>query len=62
MLATELEPTLQSFNYYREQAHENGYEADTQHIGYLFKLAHTQPLLTDCVSYARSQRVEGSRW
>ncbi len=38
MLATELEPTKQSFDYYREQARENGYEAGTQHIGYLFKV------------------------
>jgi alkanesulfonate monooxygenase SsuD/methylene tetrahydromethanopterin reductase-like flavin-dependent oxidoreductase (luciferase family) len=38
MLATELDPTLQSFNYYREQARENGYEAGTQNIGYLFKV------------------------
>jgi alkanesulfonate monooxygenase SsuD/methylene tetrahydromethanopterin reductase-like flavin-dependent oxidoreductase (luciferase family) len=38
MLATELEPTLQSFAYYREQAAEQGYEAGTQHIGYLFKV------------------------
>ena len=38
MLATELEPTLQSFDYYREQARERGYEAGTQHIGYLFKV------------------------
>jgi alkanesulfonate monooxygenase SsuD/methylene tetrahydromethanopterin reductase-like flavin-dependent oxidoreductase (luciferase family) len=38
MLATELEPTLASFNYYREQAQENGYEAGTQNIGYLFKV------------------------
>jgi alkanesulfonate monooxygenase SsuD/methylene tetrahydromethanopterin reductase-like flavin-dependent oxidoreductase (luciferase family) len=38
MLATELEPTLQSFDYYREQARENGYEAGTQNIGYLFKV------------------------
>jgi alkanesulfonate monooxygenase SsuD/methylene tetrahydromethanopterin reductase-like flavin-dependent oxidoreductase (luciferase family) len=38
MLATELEPTKESFDYYREQARENGYEAGTQHIGYLFKV------------------------
>ena len=38
MLATEMEPTLQSFDYYREQARENGYEAGTQNIGYLFKV------------------------
>src|SRR5688572_18819450 len=38
MLATETEPTLQSFDYYREQARENGYEAGTQNIGYLFKV------------------------
>ena len=38
MLATELEPTRQSFQYYDEQAKENGYEAGTQHRGYLFKV------------------------
>src|SRR6266508_3851488 len=38
MLATELDPTKASFDYYREQADENGYEAGTQHIGYLFKV------------------------
>ncbi len=38
MLATELDPTKQSFEYYREQARESGYEAGTQNIGYLFKV------------------------
>ena len=38
MLATEMEPTRESFKYYYEQAKENGYEAGTQHIGYLFKV------------------------
>jgi alkanesulfonate monooxygenase SsuD/methylene tetrahydromethanopterin reductase-like flavin-dependent oxidoreductase (luciferase family) len=38
MLATDLEPTKKSFDYYREVAQENGYEAGTQHIGYLFKV------------------------
>ncbi|MBI2760905.1 MAG: LLM class flavin-dependent oxidoreductase [Chloroflexi bacterium] len=38
MLATELDPTRSSFDYYREQARENGYEAGTQNIGYLFKV------------------------
>ncbi|HKS92619.1 MAG TPA: LLM class flavin-dependent oxidoreductase [Tepidiformaceae bacterium] len=38
MLATELEPTLQSFQYYDDQAKENGYEAGTQNRGYLFKV------------------------
>jgi alkanesulfonate monooxygenase SsuD/methylene tetrahydromethanopterin reductase-like flavin-dependent oxidoreductase (luciferase family) len=38
MLATELDPTKQSFDYYREQARESGYEAGTQNIGYLFKV------------------------
>ena len=38
MLATRLEPTLESFDYYREVAVENGYEAGPQHIGYLFKV------------------------
>jgi alkanesulfonate monooxygenase SsuD/methylene tetrahydromethanopterin reductase-like flavin-dependent oxidoreductase (luciferase family) len=38
MLATELEPTKQSYEYYVERAKEYGYEADTQHRGYLFKV------------------------
>lgn len=38
MLATELEPTLQSFQYYEQVAKENGYESGTQHRGYLFKV------------------------
>ncbi len=38
MLATELEPTLKSYEYYSEVAKENGYEAQTQHRGYLFKV------------------------
>lgn len=38
MLSTRLEPTKQSFDYYREVARENGYEAGTEHIGYLFKV------------------------
>jgi alkanesulfonate monooxygenase SsuD/methylene tetrahydromethanopterin reductase-like flavin-dependent oxidoreductase (luciferase family) len=38
MLATELEPTKKSYDYYREVAKEEGYEAGTQHTGYLFKV------------------------
>ena len=38
MLSTRLEPTKESFEYYREVARENGYEAGPQHIGYLFKV------------------------
>ncbi len=38
MLATDLEPTKQSFDYYAEKAKEFGYEAGTQHNGYLFKV------------------------
>ena len=38
MLATDLEPTKQSFEYYAEVAKEEGYEAGTQHRGYLFKV------------------------
>ena len=38
MLATELEPTLRSFDYYYESAREFGYEAGPQNIGYLFKV------------------------
>jgi len=38
MLATEMEPTLQSYQYYTDCAKENGYEADTQHRSYLFKV------------------------
>ena len=38
MLATEIEPTKKSFQYYDEVATENGYEAGSQHHGYLFKV------------------------
>ena len=38
MLATDLEPTKQSFAYYDEVAKENGYEAGSEHHGYLFKV------------------------
>lgn len=38
MLATELEPTKQSFDYYREVAKEAGYEAGSQNFGYMFKV------------------------
>ncbi len=38
MLATELEPTKQSFDYYGEVAKQEGFEAGTQHRGYLFKV------------------------
>jgi alkanesulfonate monooxygenase SsuD/methylene tetrahydromethanopterin reductase-like flavin-dependent oxidoreductase (luciferase family) len=38
MLATRLEPTKLSFDYYREVAAREGYEAGPEHIGYLFKV------------------------
>ena len=38
MLATRLEPTRLSFEYYDECAAEAGYEAGPQHRGYLFKV------------------------
>ncbi len=38
MLATDLEPTKESFEYYSEVAAEEGFEAGTQHRGYLFKV------------------------
>ncbi|MFN0145793.1 MAG: LLM class flavin-dependent oxidoreductase [Dehalococcoidia bacterium] len=39
MLATELEPTKQSYEYYASQAkNEYGYESGTEHKGYLFKV------------------------
>ena len=38
MLATDLEPTKRSYDYYDEVAAENGYEAGSQHRGYLFKV------------------------
>ena len=38
MLATDLEPTKKSFDYYDEQAREHGYDAGSQHHGYLFKV------------------------
>lgn len=38
MLATRLEPTKQSFEYYDQVAAEHGYEAGPQHRAYLFKV------------------------
>ena len=38
MLATELQPTVESFAYYDEVAAEAGFEAGTEHRGYLFKV------------------------
>ncbi len=38
MLATRLEPTKQSFDYYAEIAADEGYEAGPQHRGYLWKV------------------------
>ena len=38
MLATELQPTVESFAYYDEVAAQEGFEAGTQHRGYLFKV------------------------
>ena len=38
MLATDLEPTKKSFEYYSEVAAEEGYAAGTQHRAYLFKV------------------------
>ncbi len=38
MLATRLEPTRQSFEYYDQQAAAAGYQAGPQHRGYLFKV------------------------
>ena len=38
MLATDLQPTIESFSYYDECAKEAGYEAGTQNHGYLWKV------------------------
>ena len=38
MLATLLEPTKRSFDFYDQVARESGYEAGPQHRGYLFKV------------------------
>ena len=38
MLATQLDLTRQSFDYYTEVAREEGFEAQSQHRGYLFKV------------------------
>jgi alkanesulfonate monooxygenase SsuD/methylene tetrahydromethanopterin reductase-like flavin-dependent oxidoreductase (luciferase family) len=38
MLATQLEPTRQSFEVYKEAAREEGYEAGSQNFGYLWKV------------------------
>ena len=57
MLATDLEPTKQSFEYYAEVAREEGYEAGSQHRGYLFKV-HVDD--TEELAYETAQKyVEG---
>ena len=57
MLATDLEPTKQSFEYYAEVAAEEGYEAGTQHRGYLFKV-HVDE--TEELAYETAQKyVQG---
>ena len=57
MLATDLEPTKQSFEYYAEVAREEGYEAGSQHRGYLFKV-HVDE--TEELAYETAQKyVEG---
>jgi alkanesulfonate monooxygenase SsuD/methylene tetrahydromethanopterin reductase-like flavin-dependent oxidoreductase (luciferase family) len=38
MLDSELPLTAQVFDFYRQQAREAGFEAGTQHLGYMFKL------------------------
>jgi alkanesulfonate monooxygenase SsuD/methylene tetrahydromethanopterin reductase-like flavin-dependent oxidoreductase (luciferase family) len=38
MLATDLEPTRTSFDYYHEVARENGHKSGSQNIGYLWKV------------------------
>jgi len=38
MLATQLEPTLNSFQVYKDTAEEEGYEAGPQNFGYLWKV------------------------
>ena len=38
MLATELQPTVESFQYYDEVAEQEGFQAGTEHRGYLFKV------------------------
>ena len=38
MLDSQLELTAQAFDYYREEAAKNGYEAGSQHLGYMFKV------------------------
>jgi alkanesulfonate monooxygenase SsuD/methylene tetrahydromethanopterin reductase-like flavin-dependent oxidoreductase (luciferase family) len=38
MLATDLEPTRQSFEYYHEVAREHGHKSGTQNVAYLWKV------------------------
>jgi alkanesulfonate monooxygenase SsuD/methylene tetrahydromethanopterin reductase-like flavin-dependent oxidoreductase (luciferase family) len=38
MLDSQLEMTAQTFDFYREEAKANGFEAGTHHLGYMFKL------------------------
>jgi alkanesulfonate monooxygenase SsuD/methylene tetrahydromethanopterin reductase-like flavin-dependent oxidoreductase (luciferase family) len=57
MLATDLEPTKQSFAYYDEVAQQEGYESGPQHRGYLFKV-HVDE--TDELAYDTAKKyVEG---
>jgi alkanesulfonate monooxygenase SsuD/methylene tetrahydromethanopterin reductase-like flavin-dependent oxidoreductase (luciferase family) len=56
MLGTRLEPTKQSFDYYAEAAQENGYEAGSQHRGYLMKV-HVEA--TEEQAYSHLQNLPG---
>ena len=57
MLATLLEPTKRSFDFYDQVARESGYEAGPQHRGYLFKV-HVDE--TEELAYEAGRRfIEG---
>jgi alkanesulfonate monooxygenase SsuD/methylene tetrahydromethanopterin reductase-like flavin-dependent oxidoreductase (luciferase family) len=57
MLATLLEPTKRSFEFYDEVARDSGYEAGPQHRGYLFKV-HVDE--TEELAYEAGRRfIEG---
>jgi len=58
MLDNKLELTAQAFDFYRSQAREFGFEAGTQHLGYMFKV-HVDE--TEELAYETGRKmIEGS--
>jgi alkanesulfonate monooxygenase SsuD/methylene tetrahydromethanopterin reductase-like flavin-dependent oxidoreductase (luciferase family) len=55
MLASSIEATKQSFQYYRECAARNGYEAGPQHLGYMMRL-HVEE--TEELAYDTGRKIQ----